>query len=409
MINCSKYTAFLILIFIVLASKWRAQFVSSYTVDNSPLPFNTVRCLEYSNQSLWIGTDYGLAKFEDETSWTIYNSINSPLWNDDIRALKNDGDSLIWVGTVQGGLFKFDGSEWTNYTPENSGIGDFLVRAIEIDLNGHIWIATTEGLFVYDRNIWTSWTTNDGLLSNNISSICAGSDNMYIGSINGGVLYFDTSNNYTNHTITSSGIPDNSILDIEIDSEGKPWFISPAAGLIVDLGNGGPWNSFHADNSDMPANSLLCLTHGAQGEIFIGSESNGLITKVEDEYLQLTTLNSNLTDNHILCITKGNNEDLWLGTLDGGICKIEASPINQLFELNNFLITPNIIKQGEELHFSQNISAQYEIYNLQGKRIQKGELMNQKYLKITTFKETGCLFLKINQKGISRLEKILLY
>ena len=409
MINWSKYTAFLTFIFIVLASKWRAQFVSSYTVDNSPLPFNTVRCIEYSNQSLWIGTDYGLAKFEDETSWTIYNSINSPLWNDDIRALKNDGDSLIWVGTVQGGLFKFDGSEWTNYTPENSGIGDFLVRAIEIDLDGHIWVATTEGLFLYDRNIWTSWTTNDGLLSNNISSICAGSDNMYIGSINGGVLYFDTSNNYTNHTIISSGIPDNSILDIEIDSEGKPWFISPAAGLIVDLGNGGPWNSFHADNSDMPANSLLCLTHGAQGEIFIGSESNGLITKVEDEYHQLTTLNSNLTDNHILCITKGNNEDLWLGTLDGGICKIDGSPINQLFELNNFQITPNSIQQGEELHFSQNISAEYEIYNLQGKRIQKGELMNQNYLKITTFTETGCLFLKINQKGISRMEKILLY
>ena len=409
MINCSKYTAFLILIFTVLASKGRAQFVSSYTVDNSSLPFNTVRCLEYSNQSLWIGTDYGLAKFEDETSWTIYNSLNSPLWNDNIRALKNDGDSLIWVGTVQGGLFKFDGLEWTNYTPENSGIGDFPVRAIEIDLNGHIWVATTEGLFVYDRNTWMSWTSNDGLLSNNISSICAGSNNTYIGSINGGVLYFDASNNYTNHTIISSGIPDNSILDIEIDSEGKPWFISPAAGLIVDIGNGGPWNSFHADNSDMPANSLLCLTHGTQGEIFIGSESNGLLTKVEDEYLQLTTLNSNLTDNHILCITRGNNEDLWLGTLDGGICKLEASPVSQLFELSNFQVTPNIIQRGEHLHFSQNIKAEYEIYNLQGKRIQKGELMNQNYLKINNFRETGFLFLKIKHEEISIIEKILVH
>ena len=156
MTNCRNYSA--IVIFIVLALKGQAQFVNSYTVDNSPLPFNTVRCLEYSNQKLWIGTDYGLAKFENETNWTIYNSTNSPLWNDNIRALKNDGDSLLWIGTIQGGLFKFDGAEWVNYTPENSGIGDFLVRAIEIDQSGHIWAATTEGLYMYDRNTWMSWT-----------------------------------------------------------------------------------------------------------------------------------------------------------------------------------------------------------------------------------------------------------
>ena len=57
MTNCRNLTA--ILIFIVLALKGQAQFVNSYTAENSPLPFNTVRCLEYSNQTLWIGTDYG--------------------------------------------------------------------------------------------------------------------------------------------------------------------------------------------------------------------------------------------------------------------------------------------------------------------------------------------------------------
>ena len=405
MTNCRNYTA--IFIFIVLASKGQAQFVNSYTVDNSPLPFNTVRCLEYSNQTLWIGTDHGLAKFENETNWTIYNSINSPLWNDNIRALKNDGDSLIWIGTIQGGLFKFDGSEWTNYTPENSGVGDFLVRAIEIDLNGHIWVATTEGLYMYDRNTWMSWTSNDGLLSNNISTICAGLNTKYVGTINGGVLYFDAFNNYTNHTIISSGIPDNSALDIEIDAQGRPWYISPAAGLIVDNGNGGPWESFNANNSTMPANSLLCLTHGAQGEIYVGSETNGLITKTEDEYLQLTSENSNLTDNHILCIIKGNNQDLWVGTFNGGVCKI-SNTMSHLFEQDDFQITPNIIKRGQQLNFSRNIKAQYEIYNLQGKRIQQGDLSDQNYLEISASAGPGVVFLKINRNGILKIEKVLI-
>ena len=406
MTNCRNLTA--ILIFIVLALKGQAQFVNSYTVENSPLPFNTVRCLEYSNQTLWIGTDYGLAKLENETNWTIYNSMNSPLWNDNIRALKNDGDSLIWIGTIQGGLFKFDGSEWVNYTPENSGIGDFLVRGIEIDLNGHIWVATTEGLYMFDRNSWNSWSSDDGLLSNNISTICADSNTKYIGTINGGVLYFDALNNFTNHTIISSGIPDNSALDIEIDLEGRPWFISPAAGLVVDMGNGGPWNSFNALNSDMPANSLLCLTHGEQGEIYIGSESNGLITKIENVYLQLNTENSNLTDNHILSIVKGNSQDLWVGTFNGGICKIETNQTNHLFEQSDFQVTPNIIKRGQRVNFSQNIKAQYEIYTLQGKIIQSGHLKNQNYLEISVPVESSCVFLKINQNGFFSLEKIII-
>ena len=88
------------LIFIVLASKGQAQFIYNYTAENSPLPFNTVRCLESSSSALWIGTDEGLAKLSGGNNWTIYNAGNSGLWSNDVRALKNDGDSLLWIGPV---------------------------------------------------------------------------------------------------------------------------------------------------------------------------------------------------------------------------------------------------------------------------------------------------------------------
>ena len=91
----------LILSIIVLVFKGQAQLVQSYTTENSPLPFNTIRCLETSLSAIWIGTDQGLAKIENGSSWTVFNETNSGLFDDDIRALKNDGDSLLWVGTVQ--------------------------------------------------------------------------------------------------------------------------------------------------------------------------------------------------------------------------------------------------------------------------------------------------------------------
>ena len=159
----------------------------------------------------------------------------------------------------------------------------------------------------------------------------------------------------------------------------------------------------------MPANSLLCLTHGEEGEIYIGSETNGLITKIENEYLQLTSENSNLSDNHILCITKGNNQDLWVGTFNGGICKIEPNTTNHLFEEDRFQVTQNIIKRGQRLNFSQNIKAQYEIYNLRGKVIQDGYLMDQNYLEISALTSPGCVFLKINKNGFFSIEKIIIH
>ena len=381
------------LIFIVLASKGQAQFIYNYTAENSPLPFNTVRCLESSSSALWIGTDEGLAKLSGGNNWTIYNAGNSGLWSNDVRALKNDGDSLLWIGTVQGGLFSFDGLNWTNYTPLNSGLGDYLVRGIDIDIQGNIWIATTEGLFVYDRTNWDTYTTNDGLLSNNTTTICAAGNTKYIGTINGGVLYFDETNNFINHTIVSSGIPDNSALDIEIDNNGRPWFISPAAGLFVDDGDGGPWDVFNSGNSAIASNSLLCLQHGVQGQIFIGTETDGIITKNGNQYSNLNIDNSALTDNHILCLEKNEENTLWAGTFNGGLCEIHD--IAGLLQKGSYPpnIHPTIVNAGASIHFSKNVNCTYSLVNMLGDEFKTGTLKNSRTINIPKTIKPGVVFI----------------
>ncbi|MEJ6558054.1 MAG: two-component regulator propeller domain-containing protein [Crocinitomicaceae bacterium] len=406
MTNCIN--CIFLLLFSTIAHIGQSQIISPFSISNSPLPFNTVRCLEYEANTLWIGTDQGLAKFENENEWTVFNSLNSDLWNDDIRAIKADGDSLLWVGTIQGGLFCFDGSNWTNYNPENSGLGDFLVRAIEIDIEGNIWVATTEGVYMYDRSVWSSWTSNDGLLSNNITALCIGESRKFAGSINGGVLYFDPSNNFVNHTIISSGIPDNSALNIEIDTEGMLWFISPAAGLVADQGDGGPWISFNAINSGMPANSLLCLKHGDEGTIYIGSETGGLITKNEASYQQLTTGNSNLTDNHILCLENDSQGNLWAGTFNGGLCKIDFSLAHaSSIYANEFHVYPTLVKEDKLIHFSKKITTEITITNPMGYVLQT-MVKDRDYLKLPKALNTGWFYLQFKIDGLYYRKKILI-
>ncbi len=406
MTNCIHCT--LILLFSTIALLGQSQNISSFTTSNSPLPFNTVRCLEHEGNTLWVGTDQGLAKLENENDWTIYNSVNSALWNDDIRALKADGDSLLWVGTIQGGLFCFDGTNWTNYNPSNSALGDYLVRAIEVDLDGNIWVATTEGVYMYDRTTWSSWTSNEGLLSNNITALCIGDNKKFVGSINGGVLYFDAANNFENHTIISAGIPDNSTLNIEIDNEGKPWFISPAAGLVADQGDGGPWISFNAINSEMPSSSLLCLKHGQGGTIYIGSETGGVITKNQDLYQQITTNNSNLTDDHILCIEKDNQGDLWVGTFDGGLCKIDLTlAISPLPYPNGINLFPTVIKDERLVYFSKELTCEIAIINQIGSVMHKGHCESD-FFQIPMELNAGWFYIQFEMEGLFYRKKILL-
>ena len=406
----NKTLRFLLFIsIIVLAFKGQAQLVQSFTTENSPLPFNTIRCIETSLSTIWIGTDQGLAKFENGTSWTVFNVTNSGLLDDDIRALKNDGDSVLWVGTVQGGLFKYDGLTWSNYTPLNSGLGDFLVRAIDVDNIGDIWVATTEGIYIFDRTSWYSFTSNDGLLSNNITSICIGESTKYVGTINGGLLYFDADNNYTNHTIISSELPDNSALDIQIDSSGKVWFISPAAGLILDDGFGGPWNIFNANNSPIESNSLLCMQHGMLDQIYIGTETGGIVTKTSNQYTHLNTENSDLTDNHILCLKYDSNNTLWAGTFNGGLCRI--SDLSHLSESirNKVTVYPNNVRPGERLNFSEAISGDYFFMSTLGDELKKGELTHSKGLTIPNNIKTGIVFLYLKVGDYNYTKKLLVH
>src|SRR4030095_434692 len=83
-----------------------------YNTSNSPIPENAVRCIAIDGNGVkWIGTDFGLASFDDVT-WTIYQTSNSNLPDNSIRSLAIDHQNSIWVGTFNGGLAKFDGSSW---------------------------------------------------------------------------------------------------------------------------------------------------------------------------------------------------------------------------------------------------------------------------------------------------------
>ncbi len=371
--------------------------IMNYSSSNSPLPFNTVRCIAIQNQFKWFGTDDGLARF-DGVNWSVYTTENSPLLDDDIRAVCVENDTIVWIGTVQGGLYSFDGLNWENYNPTNSGLPDYLVRGIAIDTQNNIWCATSEGIAMFDHVNWYTWDVlSHNLLTNNITSIAIGQQNeKFIGTINGGLNYFSSDNQLTILSIVQSGLPDNSALGIVVDATNHPWFATPAQGLVYDQGFGGPWLRFNMSNSPLPTNGLNAIAIDAIGRIFMGTDSYGILIKNGDNWLQYSTENTDLPENYILSIATESTTVKWLGTYNSGVVRLEEYQ-SELFEnTSNSYVYPTSLKAGDLIFISTQVpDKQIFVYNQLGQAINGFNLNDSQSIKTSSSCLPGMYYLKV--------------
>jgi len=163
-----------------------SQFLFDNKNPNS-LPGNDVRCIyEGKDHTIWIGTEFGLAKYDRKTQ-TI---IRCPLSADRsiaIRSIKEKADGLLWIGTYGVGIITYNiKNQEVNFNPINLAI--HIVSDLLFDGNS-LWITTQgEGLFMHDlkskENV--SFTESNGLASNYLASLlCDQSGNVWIGNSRG--------------------------------------------------------------------------------------------------------------------------------------------------------------------------------------------------------------------------------
>lgn len=308
-----------------------------YSISNSPLPDQNVHSIVFENDSTtWIGTGYGLARF-DGTNWTIYNNLNSGLIGNDIRSLAIDKSGNIWVGTFNNGLNLFDGTNWTNFNTLNSPLPDDFVRSLAIDTNNTKWIGTIGGLARLDTTgTWTIYTMwNSGLGSNNIAELFVDttSNVKWAGTVNGGLLEIEDDTIFTKYTIQNSGISDNSILDIDRDPAGNLFLASPANGLIIKLAGFG-WFTFNPLSSSIPTAGLTSLVLDGNGDVWMGTFDKGVVRKTGNTFRVFNTTNSPLNDSAIQTVVISPTGKVFIGTQTGGMFVLDPTLLTGLEEQN---------------------------------------------------------------------------
>jgi ligand-binding sensor domain-containing protein len=348
---------------------------SIYNTNNSNLPDNVIRAIEEDTAgNIWVGTDNGLAKF-DGNNWTVLDSSNSGLPVNQIRSLGFDSANRLWVGTLQAGLAIYDYSSWIYYNSTNSQLPDDQVRTISFDKDKAAWIGTSGGVVFMNPEGWAIYNMNNSVLdANNINRIFIDEQNIkWIGTVNGGISKKD-GNTWTTYNNHNSGLTDNTVLDIESDIWGNIWFATPAQGL--GRYNGSTWFYRLDANSNIPTNSLTTLELVKSTDVkYIGTTNSGLIRWNNGlAFDSFTVNNCPVPDNNITCLKRARDSRLWMGTATGGVAVFNdtthfalASGIEDIVSTNNVLVYPNPVN--DRLFVTNSSVENISLFTYEGREI----------------------------------------
>lgn len=256
---------------------------TTYTTNNAAIPSSFITALATgANGTVWIGTNKGLAQY-DGTHWTLYDSTTVQGNLAISRMFFDTKTSVLWAGTEKG-LLRFDGATWTRYDDSNSGLVEDLVRSVTVDKNGTLWVGTFDH-FKFLGRLWkfdgTNWSTTrldlkelpssfpDALtvdrnnvlwlgvkgttggaivriegdrwevlratdspwLHGGVSSLVFEDTTAWIGGGSGLVMY--DGENWMGFNSTTSGLPDDYVSSVALDSKGNKWVGTIRGGVGV--------------------------------------------------------------------------------------------------------------------------------------------------------------------------------
>jgi hypothetical protein len=152
------------------------------TVTEYPEIEFSVDVAAHSDGTIWVMQEDSLADY-DGSSWLVHQPEDFqlfPYW------IKIAPDGALWHH-ADTGLGRYDGAgEWERFPFIDSP--DDLAFAPD----GTVWVADADnGAFCYDGSNWTRYTTEHGLVSNNLTAVTvAGDGSIWFGSLESGLVHF---------------------------------------------------------------------------------------------------------------------------------------------------------------------------------------------------------------------------
>ena len=314
--------------------------------DKSSLSSDYIICLLLdSHKTLWIGTRNGLNKYNPETDNFDRISLGSSSpgkGNQIITSVYEDRQQNIWVW-ASNGLHMLSAKTSGGFNPiaipdSVAGLyGTNVHHTLYQDHEGIYWIGSSAGLTKmqrrgsqYQYQMYKHVEGKPNSLSDNyVTSIAEDlKHNLWIGTLHGGVNFYDKSTNTCIRFLSNSGVNgpvNNNIRILQPSSSGKIW-IGTQGGLSILDPFTRQFSSYKHDPEDknsLSQNSIYSVFVDNNNTVWIGTYWGGInvVSSHNTTFLafQTTRYHSNINNNVVSAVQEDNKHNLWVGTEGGGL------------------------------------------------------------------------------------------
>jgi len=228
----------------------------------------------------------------------------------------------------------FSQDRWINidYSTSNTGDNGLIgktVACIFKDHLGKIWFGTPNGISIWDGTSWKSYTTNEGLIVNDVNDIIEDNDNnIWIGYGSYVCGVSKLTDGKWEHINTSNGLAHNQINSIFKDKDGYLWFATNGG---ISKYKNNAWVNYTTENG-LPTSIITEIIQDNNGDLLIGTIDKGLLKFDGTTFSEFCwEANSKAFILSLLCDSKGV---IWAGgyglhKFDGQWSTVDPFPADQ--------------------------------------------------------------------------------
>ncbi|MBX7174566.1 MAG: hypothetical protein K1X72_26565 [Pyrinomonadaceae bacterium] len=294
---------------------------------------------------LWLGTFGGLVRF-DGIRFTIFNTANTPaLHSNRVMALYEDADGMLWIGTETGDIVREQNGSFEIFKT-GDGSSNNVVLSFLSDQRGDLWVGQTFGIWHFaakQSNAATFYSFNQGVSSiveDGAGDIWLGTGGSLIRWQNGNFSEYQTTKNDNIFsanviqkdsagnlwTITGKGVGrfengefklllENSLNQtryltaITPDKNKQVWFGYYES--VYKLGESGVLDKY--DLSDLTKGGIRSMMFDREGNLWIGTNGDGLIRLSPRKIKTLSTIDGLASDEITTIIEDSEGKGVWIG------------------------------------------------------------------------------------------------
>lgn len=224
-----------------------------------------VQYLLANDEGLWIGTENDGLKLQNGAAISSYHTSNSNVPFNTANGVQLAGDKLWFSGYGGDDLYSFDGSVWSGQQLSSGLI--YGAKLMAVGLNNDLWVFSSDTLFKVATNGQVQkWSVElPGISYLGAHLIKVGPDGkVYIATYNNGFVLFD-GNSFTQYNRQNSGLSSSKVQDFAF-SDGKV-FIATYVDIVssvnygggVEVWDGNTFTRYYSGNSTLPSNYVKAV------------------------------------------------------------------------------------------------------------------------------------------------------